>query len=246
MNPVLFKIGNVTFYTHGFFMVIALLAAGWLIHYLAKRKNRNTEAVFDLVVFSLLFGIIAARITYFLAYQDQFSSWVEIFKIWQGGLVSWGGFLAGVVIYIVITRLYQEPVWVWLDMLGISGLLAIAIGRLGSFLSGEYAGKITSLPWAISGVHPVTIYESVLLFILFAIFLFLYLKDRIKQDGIYFLLVILFYCLVRFGLDFFRTDHVVWLGLTLTQIISSIIILVIIAYLVVVISTRKRSGHAGS
>ena len=243
MNPVLFKIGIINFYTHGFFMVLAMLMAGWVIYHLARIKRRKTEAIFDLVVFSLLTGVIAARITYFVTYRDQFESWVEIFQIWQGGLVSWGGFAAGMAVYLLIVKLYREPVGFWLDVLGVAGLLGISIGRLGSFLSGEYAGKTTSLPWSFAGVHPVTLYESVILLTFFFLFLSLYLKNKIAREGMYFLLVMLVYSLVRFGLEFLRVDPSYWLGMTLTQITSSIIVLAIIIYLII-ISVRKRSRYA--
>lgn len=246
MKPILFKIGSVNFYTHGFFLVMAMAAAGALVYYLAKRKRLKTEAVFDLVVFSLLVGVLAARITYFLAYRDQFQGLADLFRIWQGGLVSWGGFAAGVLAYVMIVRFYKQPVRPWLDLLGISGLLGIVIGRLGSFLSGEYAGRASTVPLAINGVHPVTLYEAGLLLLLFFLFLSLYLKAKLKTDGLYFLLVGLTYSLVRFGLDFLRVDSIVWLGLTMTQLISSLIILAIIAYLVAAMPTKKGTRHARS
>lgn len=246
MNPVLFKIGGLNFYTHGFFMVVAMIAGGLLIYYFAKQRGRRTDAIFDLVVFSLLGGVIAARITYFIVYNSQYSSWTDIFKIWQGGLVSWGGFLAGLLIYLLVLRLYREPAKPWLDLLGVAGLLSIAVGRIGSFLSGELAGTPTTLPWAVYGVHPVTLYEAALLLIAFFLFLSLYQRNKIKREGMYFTMVILLYSLVRFILDFLRTDKVFWLGLTMTQLISAVIIILIAGYLVAITSTRKGAGYAGS
>lgn len=246
MTQVLFRLGSINFYTHGFFLVIAMVLAGSLLYYLAKSSKRSTEPIFDLVVFSLLVGVIFARLNYFLLYRAQFASFSDLFRVWQGGLVSWGGFIAGIICFIIILRIYKQPTKPWLDMLGIVGLLGISIGRTGSFLSGEYAGKATSLPWAVSGVHPVTIYEAVILFVAFLLILSLFLKHKIKQHGIYFFFIILVYSLVRFGLDFLRTDHIYWSGLTLTQLTSAVIALSIIGYLVVTMGTAKKgAGHAG-
>ena len=200
----------------------------------------KTEAVFDLTVYSLLAGIIFARLTYFAVYRDQYSSWADLFRVWQGGLVSWGGFIVGISVYVVIVKLYREPIRRWLDLLAIGGLLGISIGRVGSFLSGEYAGKATSLPWSVQGLHPVTLYEAVILLLMFFLFLSLYLRRKMKREGIFFALTILLYSLVRFGLDFVRSDRSFWLGLTMTQVTSAIIILVIVGYLI--LKTTNREG----
>ena len=225
---------------------MAMIAAGLMLYYLARRDHRNVDAVFDLVVFSLLIGVVAARINYFFLYRDQFASFSEIVQIWQGGLVSWGGFIAGIITFWVILKIYKEPAKPWLDMLGVAGLLSVTIGRTGSFLSGEYAGKTTTLPWAVSGVHPVTIYEAIILFVVFLTFLWLYNKHKIKKDGIYFVLIILIYSLVRFGLDFLRTDSLAWAGLTMTQLVSAVVILGAVLYLVLLMKkVKKGAGHVG-
>lgn len=231
MRPVLFKIGNLSFYTHGTFLVLAMLSAGIFMYVIAKNRNRNPEAVFDLSIFSLLAGVVAARITYFFVYRDQFYSFLDIVRVWQGGLVSWGGFIVGVLTFLLILRIYREPSGPWLDILGLSGLIGIAIGRIGSFFSGELAGRATDSFTAISGVHPVTLYESVILSIFFGAMFWLYKKERFAREGDCFLFVLLGYSLVRFVLDFIRTDPTASWGLTMTQTISALIVVAVIVYL---------------
>jgi phosphatidylglycerol:prolipoprotein diacylglycerol transferase len=245
MGQVIFKIGSLNFYTHGTFLVIAVVVTSLLMYWLAKRSGRNLEPVFDLAVFSLLSGIIFARITYFIIYRAQFTTWTEIFRIWEGGLVSWGGFVAGLICFLIIVRLYREPAPVWLDILGIAALAGIAIGRIGSFLSGELAGKPSSLPIAVRGALPVTLIEALIMFLAFFIYMAIFLKRKITSEGLYFVFILLFYAFVRFILDFWRVDSVAWLGLTYSQIVSAVLIIFITIYIIIwVFISRKGARYA--
>ncbi len=245
MGTVLFKIGGLSVFTYGLFLVLGVFLASLFLYFQVKKQGKNTEIVFDLVVFSLLFGLIAARINYYIVYRSQFQSFSEIFKIWEGGMVSWGGFVVAVITFLFILRRYGEKPLPWLDIFGIYTLLGLSVGRLGSFLSGEYAGKTTKSFFAVHGVHPVTLYESILLLILFLLFSYMYQKKVIKYNGYYFLLVTIFYSLLRFILDFFRTDKVYLYHLTLTQVVSSALILITITLIFIrMFASRKGDQYA--
>lgn len=243
MGQVILKIGSLNFYTHGTFLVMAVVVTSLLMYWLAKRSGRNLEPVFDLAVFSLLSGIIFARITYFIIYRAQFTTWTEIFRIWEGGLVSWGGFVAGLICFLIIVKIYKEPTPVWLDILGISALAGIAIGRIGSFLSGELAGKPSSLPIAIRGALPMTLIEALIMFMAFFVFLVIFLKRKIISEGHYFIFILLFYAFVRFILDFWRVDNIVWLGLTYGQIVSSVLIIFLTIYIITRVFISKKGAR---
>ncbi len=223
MKPILFSLGKVNIYTHGTFLVVSVLISSYLMYVLAKFKKLNTELIFDLVVFGLLAGLLFARVSYFVFYRDQFSSVSEIFKIWQGGLVSWGGFLGAIITFLIILKLYKEPVAKWFDLISICAILALSIGRLGSYLSGELAGKSTHFFLSVNSLYPVTLYESIILFLLFMIFIYLYVKDKIKHDGLLFAAVLVVYCLMRFALDFIRNEEAKYLILTINKLIRAVI-----------------------
>ena len=154
--------------------------------------------------------------------------------------MSWGGFAAGIICFLIILKIYKESFAPWLDILGISALAGIGVGRIGSFLSGELAGRSSDSFIAVRGVYPVTLVEAVILMAAFGLFLILFWYKRIAEAGYYFLFVVLFYCLVRFGLDFLRVDSIVWLGLTLSQIVSAVISLLIIIYIFIRMFLSKR------
>ena len=248
IGETLFKIGSLTIYTYGFFVMIAVLAASAIIYLLAKKNNLQRTVIFDLVIYTLLFGIIGARITFYILYPDQFSSFWELFKIWQGGLVSWGGFITGLIAAVVVLKIYKENVLEWMDILAISGMLGLSIGRLGSFLSGELAGISHKGPFSISGVYPATLFESLLLLVLFFIWSILYLKFKSKIiPGAFGLGVLASYSLGRFLIDFSRQESDIFAEISLGQLTSLVIlILSIVVFIIFIISKKKGPENVAS
>lgn len=216
MYPIIFSIGRVNIYTHGVMIALGAIVGGLAIYFIAKRKDYNNEYhveyVFDLVVFSLLGGIIGARILYVILYFNQFTSYKEMFFIWYGGLVSFGGMIGGFLTAWLILRSKKEPILKWFD-LGIIGLLiGWAFGRIGCLLSGDSFGVLTSSWIAIWGRIPTQIFESVWVLICAGV---LYLLLRKKEDwrlldGTIFLSGIGLYALGRFVIDFFRDEPILF------------------------------------
>lgn len=237
----LFQLGSVTVYTYGFFVMISILATALIIYLLCQKSKLKKAVIFDLVIYTLLFGIVGARIAYFIIYPDQFQSFWEIFMIWQGGLVSWGGFVLGIVAAIVVLKIYRENILKWLDVLAISSLLGLAIGRFGSFLSGELAGLPYSGPLSISGFYPVTLYESMFLLILFFVWLVFYLKFKSKSTpGVFILGIFATYSLGRFLIDFFRQESDLFIGISFGQFFSFMILLISIIVFIIYFITKKK------
>ncbi len=243
--PLLFKIGNINFYTYGLFLVIAISLSGYLMHRHARKQGKNKDVIFDFIIFPLLAGLIAAKITYYYMYLQEYGSFSDIIISWHGGMVSWGGFVAAIVVLLIVAKRYKEPPLYWLDLYSIYSLLGLSIGRLGSFISGEYAGSPTNSILQIKGVHPVTLYESILLLMLFIVFITIYNKKGHKKNGSYFVSMLLLYSIVRFFMDIFRTDTKYLWGLSLTQIITTVIIIGTILFLSGRLFFRKGVKNVG-
>ena len=123
--------------------------------------------------------------------------------------------------------------------------LGQAIGRLGNYFNQELYGLPTSLPWGIfidvqhriasythvERFHPLFAYEMIFT-AAFGIGLWMYslrVKKPIKiGSGFYFLVYVLYYCFVRFCLDFLRIDKTYFLGtsLGLNQVILILLMLI--------------------
>lgn len=241
IGEVFFSIGSVHIYTYGFFVMLAVILASFIILVLCQKNNLTKGVIFDLIIYTLIFGIVGARITYYVLYSDQFESFWEIFKIWQGGLVSWGGFVTGFIAAIAVLKIYGEKILPWLDVLTIAGLSALAVGRLGSFLSGELAGLEYHGLFSVKGVYPITLYESLFLFVLFFVWLVVYLIYYKKiRSGFFTLGAIASYSFGRFLVDFLRQEDKIFLKLSLGQIFSlSVFILSLVLLILFFRSNRK-------
>ncbi len=105
---------------------------------------------------------------------------------------------------------------------------AIAIGRIGCFLTGlsdNTYGNHTTLPWAIDfgdgPRHPTQLYESAFALTLFTTFFSL--RKHPLPPGTRFRLFILAYMLFRFLIEFLKPTHKPYLGLSAIQIVTLIV-----------------------
>jgi len=224
MHPILFTIGNFTFYTHGLLAVLGIVLGVFILYCLAKREKFETKYLLDDVAYSVLAGIIGARITYFLMYRNQFAHFSEIFQIWDGGMVSYGGFvLAGLAFWYFFSK-KKEDVLRWFDILAISFAPALVLGRIGNIFAGEYSGVATSAKINFSGVVPVPLYEALLLLLIFTLLFTLYLKPKKKlKSGSYFSIFLAVYGIGRFIIDIWRDESHLFPNISLGQIASLVV-----------------------
>ena len=92
----------------------------------------------DLAVWVIVGGVVGARVFYVLQYWDrQFADHpIDAIKIWEGGLVFYGGFLGGTVAgFWFVGRRNLSP-WEIGDIVAPSVMLAYALGRIGCLLNG--------------------------------------------------------------------------------------------------------------
>ena len=127
----------------------------------------------------------------------------------------------------------------WLDIGAVAFLLGQAIGRWGNFFNQELFGKPTDLPWAITipveqviieapveywgftQFHPLFFYESALNFIGVAVILFLTRRAfGWLRRGDVLSMYLMWYPIVRFSLEFLRTDPWEQGGIPMAQIVS--------------------------
>lgn len=242
----LFKIGSVTIYTYGLFLVVGIILACVLMYYLARASEKKTEYILDYIVYTALFGIVGARLAFYILYHSQFTSFVDIFKIWQGGLVSYGGFIFGITAFILAVRSTKEKILPWLDILLISALLGLAIGRLGSFLSGEIAGISHTGFLSANGMYPITLFEAIWNFLIFIFLSVFYFRGHSSmKSGIIALESLMLYSLGRFFIEFFRAEDKVLIGLSLSQIILVFIFIISGILFASQVIGRKGERNAG-
>ena len=218
MFPTIIKIGPFALRSYGLMVALGLFAALQYAVYKAKAKGIAENRMLDIVLYAVVAGLVGARLAYVLTNFGFYSRNIsDIFKIWEGGLVFYGGFAAGLATIIVYIRL--NPVinfWEIADILAPALSLGHVFGRLGCLLAGCCYGRPSTLPWAVKfsnaeslapkGVclHPTQIYEALGNL---AIFLVL---DRLNKTGHKrgqtVLAYMVMYGVMRYIMEFFRGD----------------------------------------
>jgi len=103
----------------------------------------------------LLSSLVGARLLYVIQNFSLFSDHpLDMFKIWNGGLVFYGGFILALVAAMVYVKYKKFDLWPTADLLAPAIALGHAVGRLGCLFAGCCYGKTCDLPWAITFSDP--------------------------------------------------------------------------------------------
>jgi len=247
--PVLFNIGSVPIYSHGFFLFFGLLVGlGWL-WIEAKRRHWSKDEVLPITTGAFVGGLIGARLSilFFNGFDYapiilNFYAWIDP-RIGPGSIVGGvvGGYIGG---YIASKAIGKEKCTC--DAFAPAMALATAIGRLGCFLSFEDAlGKPTTLPWGVyvpirygGGylAHPAPLYDMTFNLIWFGILVAL--RDhKWMQNGNLLKFGIAGYAFFRFFVEFLRNNRVWAFGLTGQQMASIVLFFGVVVYFV---KNRKK------
>lgn len=218
MFPVLFKIGPLTIYTYGFFVAAGALAAIALARHQARQTGLNPDKITDLCFYLVIAAIVGSRIFYVALNPHYFlENPLEVFKIWSGGLVFYGGFIVAFITAMAYIRSHAMPLGKVSDIAALAIPLGHFFGRLGCFFAGCCYGKSCELPWAVEfhsqhalaplnmPIHPTQLYSAAANLAIFGIVLFLRSKKRF--DGQLFLYYVLLYGLARSFIEIFRGDE---------------------------------------
>mgnify|MGYP001220115051 CR=1 FL=1 len=237
MHPVLLQIGSLKVYSYGVFVAIGFLAATWVAGNEIVRKGMDRDRFYDLCFWIVISAICGARLFHVAVYWDHYSvAPAEILKLWNGGLVFYGGFLAAVAVSFWFLRRHKMPFLPTADASSIGIPLGLAFGRLGCASAGCCYGKFTVVPWAVVftnpaslaplyvPLHPTQIYESLAAF---AIFGTLYAtRKRFETPGMRFWTMLIMYGVARSFLELFRDDPRGFLGpFSESQIVSAVLII---------------------
>jgi len=252
MHPILFKMGPLTLRTYGLFVSMGVILAVSLAVREARRQGLDGQKILDLGFYLLVASIIGSRLLYVLiSYRDYLARPWAIFKIWEGGLVFFGGFALAAPIGIWFIKRHGLPLWKTADLWAAPLALAHSLGRIGCFSAGCCYGKPTESPLAVTffdpqslavlGVplHPVQLYESFANLLLF-LFLSFYWPHR-RYDGQVFWLYALLYSFIRFFLEFLRGDSRGFIIPSLLSTSQGLSILLAGASLIMLLRLRRRA-----
>src|SRR5512133_1922233 len=135
MHPILFEIpridlgtwviGPIPIRMYGLLIGIGFLLGIMMAARRAKKEGIDPERILDMGVYLLLAAIIGSRLLYVLTTLSEFSrNPFDVFAIWKGGLVFYGGLLAAVPTGIWYVQKHKLPVWQTADIMAPSIALA--------------------------------------------------------------------------------------------------------------------------
>src|SRR3989338_2255711 len=103
MFPILLKIpilGGIPIHGYGVMVALGFIVGSWYIKREAIRVGIDPNRAMDLIFYILIAALLGSRVLYvFTAEWDRFvANPLNLFKICEGGLVFYGGFLGSLAV----------------------------------------------------------------------------------------------------------------------------------------------------
>jgi phosphatidylglycerol:prolipoprotein diacylglycerol transferase len=254
MNRVAFNIFGFNVYYYSLCILLGVMVAYILITREGKKQGLPKEFISDLIFYTLIIGILGARVYYCVFNLDYYlANPSEILKIYNGGLAIHGGVIAGLIFVYFYTKKKNVSFIKILDIVAPAVIIAQSFGRWGNFFNQEAHGGITTyqnlknmhIPeFIINGMHiegkyyyPTFFFESIWCLIGFIILMIARKNKNLRkgfQIGFYFI----WYGIGRFFIEAFRTDSLMFFGLKIAQIVS--LIGIIIGIIIIVTNRNKK------
>ena len=233
-DPVAFQIMSfeIRWYSLAYILGIVI---GWILcKKIFIKKSDIIERFDDYITYLIIGVILGGRIGYIVFYNFSYylDNFLDIFKIWQGGMSFHGGLLGVIVSSFIFAKKNNQNPFFYLDQVSLVAPVGIFFGRLANFINSELYGTVSDVPWSVIFIkvdnlsrHPSQLYEAILEgLILFIILIYFTNKNYLNKPGLISGLFLIFYSIFRFFIEFFRVPDeqigYLILSLTMGQIIS--------------------------
>lgn len=257
---VTLELGPLSISPHGLGTAIGFVAGAQLLLRRTRRMGIADELVYQALVRGGVGAVIGARLAYVVNHLGDFSSPLEWFAIWNGGISLLGGITGGLLAGVPVLTRKDVRLWPLLDAVAPGLALGILIGRFGDLVVADHLGKPTDFVLGYvcpradtaspciapvgSAVHQPALYDLLAVTILLGVLLVL--RRRARYDGFLALTFGALYGLARLGEDFFRIDETHGTGLTGSQWSALAVAALSWWFLLVVRHTPGRSAAATS
>jgi len=222
-DPVLIDLGFFQIRWYSIAYILGILI-GWIYAIKIIRNTRKNQYNFtqiselefnDLIIYLVIGIIFGGRLGYVLFYNLGYFSqnFLEIFKIWHGGMSFHGGLLGVIISIIIFSKKNKINFFKIADIVSCVSPIGIFFGRIANFINGELYGKISTVPWSVIfpgagdvSRHPSQVYEAILEgIILFMIVNYFALKKQLLfKTGYISSLFLVSYSLLRLFGEIFR------------------------------------------
>ena len=233
-DPVALQIFSFEIRWYSLAYIIGILF-GWIVGKRFFITNPVLKQTFDdFITYSILAILLGGRLGYVLLYNPKyyFYNFLDIFKIWEGGMSFHGGLIGVILASIVFAKKNNQNPYNYLDVVSIVAPIGIFFGRVANFINSELYGHETNLPWSVKFIqidnlnrHPSQLYEAIFEgLVLFLILIYFRRKGFMKIPGLISSLFLIFYSFFRFVIEFFRVPDeqlgYLFFNLSMGQIMS--------------------------
>ena len=247
MHPILFQFGWLKLPSYGLMVASGYLAGIYYIFRKAEAAGLKKEDLSDLVFYSVLGGMLGAKLFYAATYWGSFGDssadrFVYLLRNFRYGFVFYGGLIGGSAGFFLTARKKKMPWPRAADVFAPALSLGHAFGRIGCFMAGCCYGSPTMCALGVTftdpasevnprylgvPVHPTQLYEAagnIVIFLILNAALNRTFKGKLPTGavlGIYALL----YSMLRFSLEFLRGDDRgnFTMGFSPAQILSGVV-----------------------
>lgn len=214
------SLGPLNLRLYGLMVALGVIAGVYVAARLLQRRGLNPEWAVQVSTLGVPLGLIGARayhvLTDWKSYQGR---WVDVVKIWEGGLGIPGGILGAALGGLIVVRLRHLPLRSLLDAAAVGFPVGQIIGRLGNWFNQELFGRPTDLPWGLEidpthrppdyldaeTFHPTFAYEMVWNMLVFGLLWRVALRGRFPR-GHLMVLYLFSYAAGRLWIEALRVD----------------------------------------
>ena len=139
---------------YGLAYLMGFVGGAWLLHTYARanRSQLQSAHISDLIIALVIGVMVGGRVGSFLLYEGWRhlgSDPLAIFRVWEGGMASHGGFVGVACAMAWFSRSRKLPFLHLSDLIVSVAPLGLLFGRIANFINGELWGKVTDVPWAV-------------------------------------------------------------------------------------------------
>ncbi|MBR6514283.1 MAG: prolipoprotein diacylglyceryl transferase [Clostridia bacterium] len=255
IDPVAFTVFGKEIMWYGIILTTAIILSVLYVYYRNKENGIVNDDYLDIAIFTVVFGVVGARLYYVLTSFDQYDSFWDVFKIWEGGIAIYGAVIGGAAAAICTLKFKKMNVLKFFNGLAPGCMLGQIIGRWGNFVNAEAYGSVEkfeffgrtfdissskSLPWVMeaNGVlcQPTFLYESIWNLIGFVLINIFYKKK--KYDGAPVLWYLAWYGFGRMFIEGLRTDSLYIGGIKISQLLG-LLCFVVCVFLIIFFAIKK-------
>jgi len=138
---------------YGISYLLGFISAYFLLklYFKHNRSPYDQEQIMNLITFQIIGVLIGGRIGYLLLYQGEkfLSDPLTIFRVWEGGMASHGGFVGVFVATLWYAKKSSQSIKPIGDLIVSIVPPGLFFGRIANFINGELWGKVTQVEWGI-------------------------------------------------------------------------------------------------